>query len=383
MATASKRRGSMQYVPVKVQDSNKIVKDLPTPIVHLKGFVSGIDFRNDNTKHLLNSCLYTLRSMLQNGGTLVWDGNLYKNSSFTYIIPLLFNELFNKKNVSLKFRANPDPKWVFLGFCKQSNLSKFHNSWLNKLQTNNKICIDRITTNRIQFFIQPLQRIYNFIDLRMKSLNITKSKLIICFGGGVALKHEYKKIINPNNDNPWPNFYVFGVGKYKLSKTTKQKQFEITELKSLFSLNENNTKYVAKKHVLKIAYFDAVIDEWSKDIINPISIAKTLGYIAHKEQKEQKSNENSYDMLRAKQFNMTYDPKSIGNCKKGWTTGTNSNKRHGKRISNVNKPQTEVSKPKPTQSTNPYLDESLMQSLRIDFSTNKNKQFETQFNKKK
>eukprot|EP01083_Nonionella_stella_P229301 811765_1 len=182
------------FAPLKIHPASSILqRKLPSPIIHFKGFGRYINFKNSKTKKLRSDCIETICALLENGGSLIWDGDSYNNDSFTFIIPLLFDELFKirnmHKNEENNALTNKQKQWLFLAFIKETDVSRFIHSWSNKLRIskyNKNLCIN--------FELKPLTQIQNFIELGIEAINITKSQIVICFGGGYVVQHEYNTL---------------------------------------------------------------------------------------------------------------------------------------------------------------------------------------------
>ena len=256
-------------VQVLNSDCNFDEKDLVSPIIHFKGFGTNINFNNDKIKNLELKCIDLLYNLLSiNGGSLIWDGDSFKNDSFTFIIPKLFNKC---KNINKQL--------LFLAFIKEKDIKRFTKSWNNKLKFNQK-CNDKI-----KFKLKPLSKIDNFIDLGVEALNITKSKIIICFGGGYVVNHEYQTILK-NNYNPM--FYVFDV--FRFNKKTQK--IEYPSLKSFMYFDKNKNE---NKQNNNIGYFDLNINEWSINCLDPISFYHKINKNQLKQKQEEKCDDDDHE----------------------------------------------------------------------------------------
>ncbi|ETO28468.1 hypothetical protein RFI_08668 [Reticulomyxa filosa] len=73
---------SIRVLPVIAVDYSSSLVFNP-PIVHLKGFGKGLDFRDQTVRALRDDCVNTLARILHKGGTLVWDGDSFQKGMLT------------------------------------------------------------------------------------------------------------------------------------------------------------------------------------------------------------------------------------------------------------------------------------------------------------
>eukprot|EP01084_Bolivina_argentea_P259362 437613_1 len=268
---STNNNNSTIFVPLAInvlKASSQLRRRLPCPVIHFKGFAKGIDFQDNTIRKLQSHCIQTLFNLLKNGGTLCWDGDAYKENSFTFIVPLLFKELFKPENLEKNIKKNPitnnNKKWLFLGFKKEKEKHKFINSWSNMLKIS--ACNQQLS---IHFECKPLTQIRHYTELGTKAINLTKSKIVISFGGGPTVKNEYNTLqLMKYGSNIM--FYVYGVERYK----------QFPSLKSIYNSTKN------------IGYFDSHINKWSANCVNPI-------YYYYKSQNEKKTPNKS---VKIRQF---------------------------------------------------------------------------------
>eukprot|EP01084_Bolivina_argentea_P107995 193025_1 len=163
------------FSPIKLLDAESLFpQNLPLPVVHFKGFGRYINFKNNKVKKSQSQCMDTLYTLLENGGTLIWDGDSYNTGSFTFIIPLLFDQLFRIRNLQKNKQKHPvtnqEKQWLFLACLKEEDTKRFTLSWQNKLRISKYY---QTSQHLIRFELKPLRNIKNFIDLGIYALSKT------------------------------------------------------------------------------------------------------------------------------------------------------------------------------------------------------------------
>eukprot|EP01083_Nonionella_stella_P303900 1053734_1 len=244
--------------------TNKFNASLPTPIIHLKGFGGGIDYTNPTIQKLQTHCIETLYSLLQNGGTLIMDGDSYRDSSFAFLIPIVLTRIFE----SNKINGSRNPL-LLLAFVQQRQTKRFTDAWFNVIQMD-----ANCRPNQFKFLLQPLSDVYNFVDLGVAGMNISQSKLMICFGGGIVLKQEYETISKQyTTDHAIPMFYVYDVNRFN----ARTQQFDMPSLKAKVVFDETRGKYTncVDEHN-NICFYSAGIEEWSLNCQEPLAYHNQL-----------------------------------------------------------------------------------------------------------
>lgn len=135
-----------------------------TDIVHLKGFASGIDYKNHEV-----GMQRTISFILQTKPRIiVWDGDDFSQDSFTYLIPQLFK-------VSNNLR--------FVAFRAKQEASRFQENWTQAL-------VD-INFPNIDLFVVESLGPHQYVQLAQFAWETTGSSHFVCFGGAQGILDEY------------------------------------------------------------------------------------------------------------------------------------------------------------------------------------------------
>ena len=135
-----------------------------TEIVHLKGFASGIDY-NKHEADMQRTVNFILQTEPQ---VIVWDGDDFKQDSFTYLIPQLF-----KASTNLRFVA----------FRSKEECSTFQENWTQTLSN--------ISFPNINLFLAESLRPHQYNELAQFAWKSTGSSHFVCFGGARGILDEY------------------------------------------------------------------------------------------------------------------------------------------------------------------------------------------------
>lgn len=187
-------------------------------IAHLKGFASHISWKH-NTQ---NNVFHTLIKLINqnNISTIVWDGDDYNTTSFTYLIPCLMLSMMNSRN---KYQNNDGdderPNYneskinmllQFIAFKCKSQKESFHDSWCPTLEStviqkmkNNSNNLPLVTVILVDDDIlkgdDGLQK-NRFECLGIIGLLSTQSQNVFAIGGGDILRLEYEQMMKLNKE---------------------------------------------------------------------------------------------------------------------------------------------------------------------------------------
>ena len=126
--------------------------------VTIKGFAARICFEDEETAALTSMCIEWFKAKAP--CQLVWDGDELDDRSFTAVIP----QIAEVADVKL------------VAFLRKSDKAKFKQSWAGKgLEINAYLCDDE----------------YDWKGLGTHVLDVTKSKIVGCLGGGATIEEEY------------------------------------------------------------------------------------------------------------------------------------------------------------------------------------------------
>lgn len=159
-------------------------------IIHIKGFASGINYREDKAYNLYTEVKNLIRSVSENREILiVWDGDNYAEDSYTKLISRLM--------------VSESSRYHFLGFVCNNDVERFKKSWNNIARKMNKQ-IYLYNTN-----LSCKSDGSDFHKLGLKALELTHSRTlktsVICIGGGSTVEKEYNHI----SEDSRIDFYVF------------------------------------------------------------------------------------------------------------------------------------------------------------------------------
>ncbi len=179
-------------------------------IAHLKGFASHISW-----KHNTQNIFYTLIQLINqnNISTIVWDGDDYNTTSFTYLIPWLMLSMMDSRDKhhhnngegpnNNKTKINMLLQFIALK-CK-SQKESFHDSWypilkstvIQKIKTirNNLPLVTVILVDDDILKGEDGQQQNRFEYLGIIGLLSTQSKNVFAIGGGDILRFEYEQIM--------------------------------------------------------------------------------------------------------------------------------------------------------------------------------------------
>jgi len=141
--------------------------------IHLKGFAGGLRFNEKNQKQmeLRSGFLSYMINLLvkRKPSCLCWDGDNWKQDSYTALIPM----------IAKMFEERTGEVLPLLAFKLENGVKGFQNAWKK---------IEEVSGTVI-----PVKGDCSWEELGHRAIEQTKSKHIVCFGGGRTVLKEYKK----------------------------------------------------------------------------------------------------------------------------------------------------------------------------------------------
>ena len=172
---------------VTMESASELLRELPKPILHLKGFGKGICRsgvgRPDNEAAVCKLNGRAMQSALDHMlalpvRTLVWDGDDQAEDSFTSLIPQLKHRMPTLRLIAFKY---------------DSEVDSFHSSWAHTGLDPLLITVPSATTGCMDWTPEVSA------DLGFRALKATGSTNVLCIGGGdtVKIEHEKSKSLRP------------------------------------------------------------------------------------------------------------------------------------------------------------------------------------------
>ena len=132
---------------------------LRPPVVHIKGFASGIDVAE------ISRCARWLQTEIDPLATVVWDGDDFSRQSFTGVIPLLHAAM---------------PELLFVACMYSERKPAFEESW---------------KSTRVPIKVHTVAKNHNspndYATLGVAALEMTGSIQVFCIGGGSVTHEEF------------------------------------------------------------------------------------------------------------------------------------------------------------------------------------------------
>ena len=148
---------------------------------------------------------------MSNGGSLIWDGDSFRNDGFTQIIQ---NVSYQIQQNDLNHCINKNKlKYLFVTFKREQSVRKGINCWKGRLSQHTPLLIQKVPNSW-----------NDFIKLNMYSLKLSQSDTIIVFGGGKIVKKEYKTIRQQFDANI--KFHIYNIKRFN----SKTNQYECSQL---------------------------------------------------------------------------------------------------------------------------------------------------------
>ena len=161
-----------------------------TGVLHLKGFASGLDFRDVRTS-TFSATLVEAVAKTASVQTVAWDGDAYGPDSFTHLIPLMHARRKEYPNL---------PKLQLRAYKYNEDVEAFRDSWKG---IGGDMKIDIIDVYHklpatIRCFANSDRQLQEWELLGVFGLQHSKSHRIVCFGGGATIAGEERLLVLEN-----------------------------------------------------------------------------------------------------------------------------------------------------------------------------------------
>lgn len=186
---SGRRAGVLEFI--SLEEADRTLAELPRPVVHLKGFASGLLLRNAKDPPVATFNVADVRAETQRGverlltefdalgaATLAWDGDVLQADSFAMLVPLL---------------AARRPELRLVAFKYADGRAWFESAWEKSGLDVTVVLVPPALSPAPATLHLDAEAEPDYAALGCEGFRLTRAEVAICFGGGGVVATEFER----------------------------------------------------------------------------------------------------------------------------------------------------------------------------------------------